>query len=273
MNLKCKLGLIVCVGTFLSIPILTESVSAEKASFAHAVMYLTQGSRGEQVKELQARLKYLGYFKANVTSYYGQITANSVKWFQSQFGLVKVNGIVDDPTWQMLLRATKNFNLANIGQSIKKPENKKNEREKKSEQLLESSIPQSTCGYSENEITLLEKMCYAEARGEGHSGMVAVCAVLLNRTKTVGFPDSVAGCIYEQSGGHYAFESVKNGEIYRAKPNQDTRKAVMTAINGTDPTNGCTYFFNPSNVRPGSWVWSNVKIEKKMGKHSFGRKK
>ncbi len=48
---------------------------------------LSKGDRGDDVKQLQQRLKELGYFKGTCTGYYGDATEKAVKAFQSRNGL------------------------------------------------------------------------------------------------------------------------------------------------------------------------------------------
>lgn len=291
MGYKFMLKKIISLSILVSTCVTSMPILASTSYYFYAPNLLKWGSRSEQVKQLQGMLKQLGYFKSEVTGFFGSVTTNAVKQFQIKSGLPS-DGIVGPKTWEMLFKAIRNFNPEGLSKPPKGEGNKKSPLEHKKEEQIKQEptkqeptkqepiikekklseavdIPQSTCGFSKNEITMLEKIAYAEARGEGHDGMVAVVAVLLNRVKTEGFPNTISGVIYESR----AFESISNGEYYRSIPNEGTRKAVMAAINGCDPTNGCTYFYNPAGVKPGSWVWNNVTIEKKMGKHSFGRKK
>ncbi|MDE8564802.1 peptidoglycan-binding protein [Anoxybacillus rupiensis] len=67
-----------------------------------ATVYLTIGSSGDLVKEVQTKLNQLGLVtSAQITGYYGTITADAVRQFQQTAGL-KVTGIVDDTTYQRL---------------------------------------------------------------------------------------------------------------------------------------------------------------------------
>ena len=51
---------------------------------ASAASLLKLGSSGSEVREIQSRLKDLGYFKyPNITGYYGTITRDAVKAFQT----------------------------------------------------------------------------------------------------------------------------------------------------------------------------------------------
>ena len=45
------------------------------------------GSRGDEVRQIQNKLKRWGYYKGNVDGIYGTQTQSAVKWFQSKNGL------------------------------------------------------------------------------------------------------------------------------------------------------------------------------------------
>ena len=62
---------------------------------------------------------------------------------------------------------------------------------------------------NDNDLYLLARLVYGEARGEPYKGQVAVAAVVLNRVESSEFPNSVSGVIY-QSG---AFDVVADGQI------------------------------------------------------------
>ncbi|MEV0849765.1 L,D-transpeptidase family protein [Streptomyces sp. NPDC049954] len=59
------------------------------------------GQRGDQVRELQARLWTLGHFRQKPTGYYGEVTAAAVSAFQRARGL-PVSGRADAATWRRL---------------------------------------------------------------------------------------------------------------------------------------------------------------------------
>ncbi len=65
-----------------------------------------QGSQGLKVRELQARLKQIGWFSGNVTGFYGSDTVASVKGFQAKRG-IPVVGFVDQRTWDRLVGMTR----------------------------------------------------------------------------------------------------------------------------------------------------------------------
>lgn len=117
-------------------------------------------------------------------------------------------------------------------------------------------------GFSQNDINLMANAVHGESRGEPYIGQVAVAAVILNRVKSSSFPNTVAGVIFEPG----AFTAVADGQIWLT-PNETSRKAVLDALNGWDPTGGAIYYFNP-NTATSAWIWSRPQI-KQIGKHIF----
>ena len=93
---------------------------------------------------------------------------------------------------------------------------------------------------SKQELDLLARAIYGESRGEPYIGQVAVAAVIINRVLSPQFPDTFAEVIY-QTG---QFSAVSDGQI-NLTPNQTAYRAARDALNGSDPTNGCLYFYNP----------------------------
>ncbi len=113
------------------------------------------------------------------------------------------------------------------------------------------------------DIALLARLVYAEARGEPFEGQVAVAAVLLNRVRNPQFPDTVAGAVYQPG----QFEPVANGSINQT-PNNLAYLAMLEAWQGSDPTQGSLFFWNPRKVPASSWVWTRpVKLQ--IGNHVF----
>lgn len=174
------------------------------------------GSRGDEVKQIQTKLKRWGYYNGSIDGIYGSQTLSAVKWFQSKNGL-SVDGIAGSKT------------LAAMG-------------------ITTNST--SASSNSSSDLNLLSRLVYAEARGESYTGQVAVASVVLNRVKNSSFPNSVAGVIYQQG----AFSVVNDGQI-NLTPNQTAISAAQDAINGWDPSYGAIYYFNP-NTATSSWIWS-----------------
>lgn len=83
-----------------------KHMTENAATFSGAT--LTYGSQGEDVRELQGRLKFLGFYYGKVDGIFGSKTQGSVKWFQSEFGMT-VDGVVGSKTRNMLVKATKDW--------------------------------------------------------------------------------------------------------------------------------------------------------------------
>lgn len=187
------------------------------------------GSRSDEVRQIQTKLKRWGYYNGNVDGIYGSQTLSAVKWFQSKNGL-SVDGIAGPKT------------LAAMG--------------------IYSSSNTNTTTNSSSDLNLLARLVYAEARGEPYTGQVAVASVVLNRVKSSSFPNSVAGVIYQRG----AFDVVSDGQI-NLTPNSTAKKAAQDAINGWDPSYGAIYYFNP-NTATSKWIWSRP-LTVVIGNHRF----
>lgn len=121
-----------------------------------------------------------------------------------------------------------------------------------------------TDGSSSNssDLYLLAKVISAEARGEPYTGQVAVGAVILNRIEHPSFPNSIAGVVYEPG----AFTCMVDGQI--DQPIADSAyQAARDAMNGSDPTGGAIYYFNPVTATS-AWIWSRPLITV-IGSHRF----
>lgn len=114
----------------------------------------------------------------------------------------------------------------------------------------------------QNELDLLARAVYSEARGEPYEGQVAIAAVILNRVEHPEFPNTIAGVIYEP----LAFQVVANGQINH-DPDQQARQAAYEALHGLDPTRGALYFYNPAKTQ-NQWIKSRAVITT-IGKHIF----
>lgn len=194
------------------------------------------GSSGEEVKQIQQKLKNWGYYSGSVDGKYGSQTQTAVKKFQKANGL-KQDGIAGEKT------------LSAMGISSSKNNSS-------------SSSSSNKGNANSSDLNLLSRLVYGEARGEEYKGQVAVAAVVLNRVSSSNFPNTVAGVIY-QSG---AFDAVSDGQI-NLTPNKTAISAAQDALNGWDPTSGALYYFNPSTATS-KWIWSR-KVTLTIGRHMF----
>ena len=65
-----------------------------------------KGDSGDDVRDLQARLKQIGWFNAGVTGFYGDVTTEAVSGFQAKRGIA-VTGFVDQTTLDRLRAMTR----------------------------------------------------------------------------------------------------------------------------------------------------------------------
>lgn len=190
---------------------------------------LTMGSRGERVALIQQRLKEWGYYSGKVDGVFGRGTYNAVVRFQRQNGLA-VDGQVGRKT------------AAAMGVP------------------LTGTISASL--YRESELQLLARLVSGEARGEPYIGQVAVAAVVLNRVRSNAFPDTISGVIFQPG----AFDAVWDGQ-FDMEPTASCIRAARDAMNGWDPTGGCTYYYNPSTAT-NEWIWTRA-VQLTIGRHAF----
>lgn len=169
------------------------------------------GSRGDEVTQIQTKLKRWGYYTGSIDGIYGTQTQKAVRYFQSKNGLT-VDGIAGKNT------------LAAMG-------------------IYSSSNSNSNSSYSTN-LNLLARLVHGEARGEPYIGKVAVAAVVLNRVKSSSFPNTVAGVIYQKG----AFDAVSDGQI-NMSPDSTSKKAAQDALNGWDPSYGAIYYFKTQTLQ------------------------
>ena len=112
------------------------------------------------------------------------------------------------------------------------------------------------------EIDLLARAVYSEARGEQFEGQVAIAAVIMNRVEHPNFPDSIPGVIFEPQ----AFTAVSDGQFW-LQPDQTAYRAVEEALKGEDPSGGALYYYNPATATS-PWIFSRRTITR-IGNHVF----
>lgn len=209
----------------------TYTIYIERQENENAIMTLSKiGSRGEEVRRIQTKLKQLGFYNGSIDGIYGSATQKAVKRFQSSVGITS-DGIAGSKT------------LLYLG--------------------LDSSSGGGSYGsYSSSDMWLLAKVIEAEARGESYVGQVAVGAVVLNRVESSSFPDTISGVVY-QAG---AFSAVTDSN-WSVSPSATSKKAAQDAINGWDPSYGCLYYYNPAKTS-NKWIRTRPVVTT-IGSHVF----
>lgn len=254
------------LGLILTIAVQGNS-QAKVEAFSNQV--IQQGAVGDDVIELQARLKHIGFYTGEIDGVFGWRTYWALRNFQYEFGL-PIDGMAGAKTKEMLEKSTK-FNKEQVKQEMygtKKKNPSRGKGSQKESKKEEASTPTTTTkvnvpqGFSQNDIQLMANAVYGEARGEPYEGQVAVAAVILNRVRSSTFPNTISGVIFEPR----AFTAVADGQIWLT-PNDRAREAVLDAINGWDPSSNALYYFNPETATS-DWIWTRPQI-KQIGKHIF----
>ena len=132
------------------------------------------GSTGDEVIQIQTRLKNWGYYNGKIDGVYGTGTFNAVKYFQRKNGLT-ADGVAGTKT------------LAALGLSSRNTQ-------------------------TNNNLNLLARAINGEARGEPYEGQVAVGAVILNRVNHSEFPNTIAGVIYQSGAFDSVYDGQINME-------------------------------------------------------------
>ena len=222
----------IIISLFLIVTLTTSAVYlnyniSSKSQSIHTLSKL--GSRGDEVRRIQKKLKEAGFYNGAIDGIYGNATKQAVIAFQKHCGIT-ADGVAGAKT------------LLYLG--------------------LKDSSSTSSGKYSQNDIELLAKLIAAEARGESYIGQVAVGAVVLNRVAHSSFPDTIAGVIYQKG----AFSCV-NDSNWAVAANETSRKAARDCINGWDPSGGAVYYFNPRKTND-AFMHSRPVITV-IGNHNF----
>ncbi len=249
MKKSIKKGLAIsaaCLALSLSAVAVGKSVENGSAPCVQSetlvsVAVLRQGAKGNEVKEVQRRLKLWGYYNGSVDGVFGAGTRSAVVAFQKKNGLT-ADGVVGVSTYKALGMTSSYQALVNGNAAATEGE--------------------AVGGFSSSDVYLLARTIHAEGRGEPYTGQVAIGAVILNRVRDDAFPNTVSGVVYQK----HAFTAVSDGQI-NLTPNETAMRAAKDAINGWDPTGGALYYYNPA-IATSAWIFDRQTVTV-IGKHVF----
>ncbi len=182
------------------------------------------GSRGTEVRQIQARLQNWGYKISKVDGIYGWETKSAVTNFQKNNGL-KADGIAGAQTLGAMGIASGNNHESNV--------------------------------------QLLARIISAEARGETYAGQVAVGAVVMNRVRHPSFPNTLSGVIYQPGAFTAVVDGQFNAQIAASAYNAardamngwDPSKGAIYYYNPAKTTNQWIYS-RPVVARIGKHVFA-----------------
>lgn len=123
-----------------------------------------------------------------------------------------------------------------------------------------------------DDMDVLARTIWGEARGEGGEGMLAVAAVVLNRWRDNRWPGSIAAVCWQPK----QFSCWNEGDPNRAKMERltiDKRSfhaaflAALHSLTMPDPTDGANHYY-AITIRPPSWS-RRMSETARIGRHVF----
>lgn len=124
------------------------------------------------------------------------------------------------------------------------------------EEIVDKSDPRyPNITLSKEDLDLIARVVWAEARGESEKGQQAVAEVVLNRLNSANFPETLHDVIYGEGQFRTAWL------LDKAEPYQTQYEAIERAIYGP--------YVLPENVVYFAWEKENDKVWGKIGKHVF----
>ena len=120
--------------------------------------------------------------------------------------------------------------------------------------------------YDADVLYWLSRIISAESRGEPFEGQIAVGNVVLNRTESGSFPDTVYGVIFDRKFGTQ-FTPAATGSIYN-DPTGSAVLAAKVALEGVRLVDDAL-FFCANYASKGSWIAANRAYAETIGNHIF----
>ncbi len=134
---------------------------------------------------------------------------------------------------------------------------------------LKSLIP-SYDNYSKEDLKWLTQIVNAESRGESFSSQVDVANVIINRTLSSQYPNTIYSVIFDKKNG-VQFSPIIDGQIYK----EPTLKSYLAALEVLEETEfavvknkNALFFINPV-IASSSWVHNNRQLAFASGNHNF----
>lgn len=118
-----------------------------------------------------------------------------------------------------------------------------------------------------DDAELLLKIAMAEAEGESIEGKAMVMLVVLNRTWSADFPNSIEEVIFQNDPDRQFSVTEDGGRWYTTEPDADCVKALELVESGWDESWGAMYFESCGNEP--SWHSRNLDFLFQLGNHKF----
>lgn len=129
--------------------------------------------------------------------------------------------------------------------------------------FLFSSPSQAKIAESASAVKCLADAIYFESRGEPRKGQELVAKVVLNRTKSKKFPNTVCGVVKQPS----QFSWVRKNPKVTSKASYESAKTIARHMirNHHATEKGALFFYNPKKSNP-SWA-RKMKVVERVGNH------
>lgn len=137
--------------------------------------------------------------------------------------------------------------------------------DRNNEQNINNNPSNDKPAYSDEDLYWLSRIICAEAGNQPFDGMIAVGNVVMNRVRSVDYPDSIHDVIFDTKYG-VQFTPTVNGTIYNA-PNEQSIAAAVKVLEGYSLDNRILYFVN-HDLSDSQWFYTRTFVFK-IGDHSF----
>ena len=141
--------------------------------------------------------------------------------------------------------------MEEIEEQRRKEEKAKAEAAAKKQQAAAQQAANQEAVANVDDLTLLAAIIYCEAGVEPYETQLAVGAVIMNRVRSVGYPNTLYGVLYQRG----QFGPARTGKLARAitqgKATASCYQAAQQALAGVDNTGGCYHFNDYNGTRSG----------------------
>ena len=120
--------------------------------------------------------------------------------------------------------------------------------------------------YDSDDLYWLSRIINAEAEGEPFLGKIAVGNVVINRTKSASYPNSIYGVIFDRKYGTQ-FSPVAIGTIYK-NPSAESVLAAKICLEGYTLSDEILFFVNP-RYATSTWIERTRPYAFTIGGHKF----
>ena len=124
-------------------------------------------------------------------------------------------------------------------------------------EIIEEDVLIGSAEFGEEDALMLHKISVAEAGIKDVESMALVMLVVLNRTYSDDFPDTIEEVIFQKVNGVAQFSPTIDGNYEEAQPNEKSEEAMKLVLDGWDNSQGALYF---EACKGKSWHSRNLKL-------------